>query len=119
MLLLPLSSQLRTAEGRRLEKFKNKHCTAVLVDAQYQANDKGDPGDQHYLACLTDDGKAYKVQAANQHFLKNNFGNGAFKSGETDLTFGNDAVLDPVSNEILSKHQDLPRNPGNLNVNSL
>ena len=37
-----------------------------------------------------------------QHTLDNNFWNGAFKSGETYLTFSNDAVLDSVSNEILS-----------------
>ena len=52
---------------------------------------------------MTDDGNAYKVKAANQNFIENNFGNGgAFKSGETYLTFSNDAVLDSVSNEILS-----------------
>ena len=91
-----------TSRGR-LEKF-TKRCTAVLVDVQYQANSIVDPGDQRYLACLTDDGNAYKVKAANQNFLKANFGeNGAFISGETDLTFGNDAAFDPVSNEILSK----------------
>jgi len=105
--LLPLSSQQRTAGGRRLEKF-TKTCTAVLVevlvDVQYQANDEQvNHGDQRYLACLTDDGSTYKVKAANQNFVKNYFGNRAFKSGETYLTFGSDAVLDPVSNEILSK----------------
>ena len=69
---------------------------------QYQANDEVDPGDQRYLACPTDDGNnAYKVKAATQNFLEKNFGiDGAFKSGETYLTFNNNAVLDPGSNEI-------------------
>ena len=80
-----------------------------MVDVQYQANDDVDHGDQHYLACLTDDGNAYKVKAANQKFLQDNFENGAFKSAETDLIFGNDAVLDSVTNEILSKSPGLAK----------
>jgi len=70
---------------------------------QYQANAEVNLVDKRYLACLTDDGSTYKVKAANQNFLKEHFENGAFKSGETDLTFGNDAVLDSVTNEISSK----------------
>ena len=70
---------------------------------QYQANAEVNLVDKRYLACLTDDGSTYKVKAANQNFVKNKFGNGVFKSGETELTFGSDAVLDLVSNEILSK----------------
>jgi len=75
---------------------------------QYQANDEVDPGDQRYLACLTDDGNAYKVKGANPDFLTNNFDSGDFKSGETHLTFTNDAVLDSVSNEISTLSNTLP-----------
>ena len=60
-----------------------------------------------YLACETPDGRAYKVQAADESFLQANFGTGIFISGETDIVF-DDGLLGPVlldldSNEILSE----------------
>jgi len=59
-----------------------------------------------YLACETPDGRAYKVQAADENFLRANFGTGLFISGETDIVFDESVVpvlLDLDSNEILSE----------------
>lgn len=59
-----------------------------------------------YLACETPDGRAYKVQAADEIFLQANFGTGLFISGETDIIFDDGIVpvlLDLDSNEILSE----------------
>jgi hypothetical protein len=69
--------------------------TASSIDQEFQ-----------YLACETPDGRAYKVQAADEHFLKANFGTGLFISGETDIVFDDIAgsvLLDLDSNEILSE----------------
>ena len=59
-----------------------------------------------YLACETPDGRAYKVQAADESFLQANFGTGLFISGETDFIFDDGVgpvLLDLDSNEILSE----------------
>jgi len=59
-----------------------------------------------YLACETPDGRAYKVQAADESFLQTNFGTGLFISGETDFIFDDGVgpvLLDLDSNEILSE----------------
>ena len=53
-----------------------------------------DGPDETYLSCETSDGKTFRVKSANGDFIKKNFEKGTFKSGETDLMFGSDAMID-------------------------
>ena len=60
--------------------------------------------DDQWLACQDANGLAYRVASADKAWIKENFFNGnKFKSGETELVFGSDAVLDLSTNEITSK----------------
>lgn len=69
----------------------------MLADIQYD-----DGTDEEYLACETSDGMIYKVEAANKNFVNDNFKKGQFKSGETDLSFPEDAVIDESTATIKS-----------------
>ena len=75
----------------------------MLVDVQYPPG-SGQQTDDQWLACQDTNGLAYKVASANKAWIKENFSNGnKFKSGETELVFDSDAVLDLSTNEIKSK----------------
>ena len=109
-----ISISMQPRAERRIEKFTEPSCTVLVVHVSAMAP----PGGQEdmtssiiqefqYLACETSDGRAYKVQAADEIFLQANFGTGLFISGETDIVF-DDGVIGPVlldldSNEILSE----------------
>ena len=75
----------------------------MLVDVEYpRPGPEGETNDQ-WLVCQTAHGLTYKVASANKTWIKENFSyKNKFKSGETELVFGSDAVLDLSTNEIRS-----------------
>jgi len=68
------------------------------VNVQYE-----DRTDDQFMACETPSGKSYKVKAVGKDFIKKNFGNGKLMSGEVELTFDADAMIDESTAEIISK----------------
>jgi hypothetical protein len=79
-------------------------CTGIIADVQYgEAGEAGGDDEDEYLACETKSGKIYKVNASDKSFLKEKFKNGGFKSGETELSFDDDATVDEDSAAIISK----------------
>lgn len=75
-------------------------CTGVFTDGQ-----NSDRADIQFLSCETPDGKFYKVKNAPKNFIRNEFKKKGFKSGDTELLFGDDALVDEDLAEISS---DLP-----------
>ena len=78
-------------------------CTGIIADVQYDKDEEGEGDDEdEYLACETKSGMIYKVNAANKSFLKEKFKKGGFKSGETELSFDDDATIDEDGAAIIS-----------------
>ena len=63
-----------------------------------------DGTDDQFMTCETSSGKSYKVKAADKNFIKNNFGKGKYKSGDVDLTFDEDFIIDEATAEINTKN---------------
>lgn len=80
--------------------FKEKECTGLIVDVQYEANSSFSADETMYLACETQDGKLFKVNVK-RDFIKEQFKEKGFKSGETSLAF-DDALINDESAEITS-----------------
>ena len=70
-----------------------------------------DGTDDEFMTCETPSGKSYKVKAVDKAFIKKNFGNGEFMSGEAELEFHKDAMIDESTAEIISK------SPPGLSIN--
>ena len=100
--------QLRTNEhsSRNLRKF-DESCTAVLVDTQYDPEDNdaflalGEERVDLSIECLTPSGKVYQVPSADKAFIKKNFIDGDFVSGETTMVFGESIPMDISKSEIV------------------
>ena len=69
------------------------------MNVQYE-----DGTDDQFMTCETSSGKSYKVKAADKNFIKNNFGKGKYKSGDVDLTFDEDFIIDEATAEINTKN---------------
>jgi len=103
-----LASHLRTKEhsSRNLRKF-DESCTAVLVDTQYDPDDKnvfsslGEERVHLSIECLTPSGKVYQVPSADKAFIKKNFIDGDFVSGETTMVFGESIQMDIGKSELV------------------
>ncbi|GFH49871.1 hypothetical protein CTEN210_06347 [Chaetoceros tenuissimus] len=87
-----------TLRGRRQLKKLDDTCIASIVDVQYE-----DRTDDQFMTCETPSGKSYKVKAVDKAFIKKNFGNGKLMSGEVELEFDADAMIDESTAEIISK----------------
>lgn len=81
---------------RRLKKL-TESCTGLIGEVQYEGGDGDD-----YLACETPSGMIYKVSSADKNFIKANFRNGKFKSGNTDLIFDEDVMIDEDTAELVT-----------------
>ena len=100
--------QLRTKEhsSRNLRKF-DESCTAVLVDTQYDPEDNdaflalGEERVDLSIECLTPSGKVYQVPSADKAFIKKNFIDGDFVSGETNMVFGESIPMDISKSELV------------------
>lgn len=87
---------MRLNRGRGPKKL-DETCTALIAEV----NSGG--SEESFLVCEISNGKTYKVKSANGDFIKNNFEKGSFKSGETDLIFDTDAMIDEDNATIESK----------------
>lgn len=98
-----ISAQTSRAGGlpQSRRPFRGKACTGLIVDVQYEANRSFSVDETMYLACETQDGKLFKVNSVNRDFIKKQFKEKGFKSGETSLTF-DDALINDKSAEITS-----------------
>ncbi|GFH56571.1 hypothetical protein CTEN210_13047 [Chaetoceros tenuissimus] len=70
-------------------------CIGSIVDVQHE-----DGTDDQFMTCETPIGKSYKVKAIDKEFIRNNFGHGKFISGEVNLVFDADAMIDESKGEI-------------------
>ncbi|GFH49885.1 hypothetical protein CTEN210_06361 [Chaetoceros tenuissimus] len=84
--------------GRRQLKKLDDTCIASIVDVLFE-----DRTDDQFMTCETPSGKSYKVKAIDKAFIKKNFGNGKLVSGEVELEFDEDAMIDESTAEIISK----------------
>jgi len=84
---------------RRLEKFDEK-CTLFM---EHSLPFKGNPNniEKERLVCMTANGMTYGFPSADKQYLTENFNDGSYESGETELILGRSAMLDVDSNEIV------------------
>jgi hypothetical protein len=104
-----MASHLRTKEhsSRNLRKF-DESCTAVLVDTQYDPDEDenvflalGEERVDLSIECLTPSGKVYQVPSADKAFIKKNFIDGDFVSGETNMVFAESISMDTSKSELV------------------
>lgn len=58
--------------------------------------------DNLYIECLTPNGMAYKVPSIDKSFIKKNFIDGDYVSGETDMIFEGGIQMDISTSELVS-----------------
>ena len=71
------SCSLTQLRSLNLERFE-EDCTALAVD-KYQIG--------QFLVCETPSGMTYEIPETRENFIEENFENGPFVSGETELLF--------------------------------
>ena len=92
--MISSDSQLRAK--RHLKKL-DETCIASIVDILYE-----DGTDGQFMTCETPSGKSYKVKNVDKAFIKENFGNGKLVSGNVELSFDLDTMIDESTAEIVS-----------------
>jgi hypothetical protein len=92
--MISSDSQLR---AKRHLKRLDETCIASIVDIVYE-----DGTDGQFMTCETPSGKSYKVNNVDKAFIKENFGNGKLVSGNVELSFDLDTMVDESTAEIVS-----------------
>lgn len=92
--MISSDSQLRAK--RHLKKL-DETCIASIVEIVYE-----DGTDGQFMTCETPSGKSYKVKNVDKAFIKENFGNGKLVSGNVELSFDLDTMVDESTAEIVS-----------------
>lgn len=87
--------------GRRLQILEEESCVAVVVEVQYSKDDLDSQESGVSLACVVSNGFSYKVPFADDEYIRENFTEGEFTSGQAELILGGNVMFDVYTNEIM------------------
>mmetsp|Transcript_26449 Transcript_26449/g.39122 ORF Transcript_26449/g.39122 Transcript_26449/m.39122 type:complete len:577 (+) Transcript_26449:78-1808(+) len=87
--------------GRRLQVLDEESCIAVVVEVQYSKDDLDSQESEASLACVMSNGFSYKVPFADDEYIRENFIEGEFTSGQTELILGGNVMFDVDTSEIM------------------
>jgi len=87
--------------GRRLQVLDEESCIAVVVEVQYSKDDLDSQESEASLACVMSNGFSYKVPFADDEYIRENFIEGEFTSGQAELILGGNVMFDVDTSEIM------------------